>query len=489
MSRSTESKFDPAVASLAPSQKKQKIELYRGGDPYSGERCNEPMPDQIKLVMTEPRAEQKNASGQHTTENSNLFSLGGADSMPIDNDYSVMVIGVSGSGKSTACNYFLNKKVFNAKGGAVSVTAKSDAHSGIVLGKKVMFIDTPGFSDAYESEEQRMADLGKALYFAQAGVHAIVICFNGTARFDLATEGLVNALEQLGTFWPHAFILYSHADDMGSTESEQKQQVYQWLKNPRCPDRLKWLLEAVRYRFMTVESRMRGADHAYHKQKCKELMDFVEKVYTSNNCQLYTNKLFKWAKQKYDLARLEEKRQEEELKKCQESLLDHQQLLKSFEEQSIMQKRSHQEAIDNLQEEIKSLQQQQQQSQHQQEKEELYHQLLQKQASEQEESRKLNSIIEKQRETTEQLQQTISEYKREQDRLQNLQSQSIMEQYMKDMKEDMRAIKAENDQLRYRIMERGNQSTEQHGFGITRWLGGQFDLAADAIRSTRCSVM
>ena len=63
-----------------------------------------------------------------------------------------------------------------------------------------------------------------------------------TARFDLDTEGVVNALDQLGTFWPHAFVLYTHADDMGSTESEQKQQIYQWINNPRCPERLKWLL-------------------------------------------------------------------------------------------------------------------------------------------------------------------------------------------------------------------------------------------------------
>ena len=70
----------------------------------------------------------------------------------------------------------LNQKVFNTKGGAVSLTTKSDAHSGTVLGKRVLFVDTPGFSDAYESEEQRMTELGRALYFAQAGVHAIVIC-------------------------------------------------------------------------------------------------------------------------------------------------------------------------------------------------------------------------------------------------------------------------------------------------------------------------
>ena len=198
--------------------------------------------------------------------------------------------------------------------------------SGTVLGKRVLFVDTPGFSDAYESEEQRMTDLGRALYFAQAGLHAVVICFSGMARFNLATEGVVNALDQLGTFWPHAFVLYTHADDMGSTESEQKQQIYQWINNPRCPERLKWLLQQVQYRFMTVESRMRGNNQMYHQQKCKEFLDLVEQVYTLNNQHLYTNKLFKWAKEKYDQVRREKKRQEEELKNCQESLRDHQEL-------------------------------------------------------------------------------------------------------------------------------------------------------------------
>ena len=159
-----------------------------------------------------------------------------------------------------------------------------------------------------------MTDLGRALYFAQAGVHAIVIYFNGMARFDLATEGVVNALDQLGTFWPHAFVLYNHADDMGSTESEQKQQIYQWINNPRCSESLKWLLQQVQYHFMTVESRMRGNDHMYHQQKCKELLNLVAQVYTSNNRQLYTNKFFKWAKEKYDQARREKSGRKRSLK-------------------------------------------------------------------------------------------------------------------------------------------------------------------------------
>ena len=57
----------------------------------------------------------------------------------------------------------------------------------------------------------------------------------------------------------------------------------------------------------------------------------------------------------------------------------------------------------------------------------------------------------------EQIRQALSEHQREQGRLQSLQNQSVMEQYMKDMKEDMRAIKAENKELRDRIKDNGKR--------------------------------
>ncbi|XP_065897163.1 uncharacterized protein [Dysidea avara] len=385
----------------------------------------------------------------HTASVNTAQSLSMEDNYPTDHNYAIMVIGVTGSGKSTACNFFCGQNVFNTKGGAVSVTTKSEAHSCYVLDKKVLLIDTPGFSDAYESEEQRMTDLGKALYYAQEGVHAIVICFNGTARFDLSTESVVNALDQLGTFWPHAFILYTHADDMGSNESEQKQQIFQWLSNPRCPDRLKWLLEHVQYRFVTVESRMKRGDNAYRQQKCREFLGMVEHVYHENHCQLYTNKLFKWAKEKYDKARREKMEQEEMLKNCQQSLSEHQDLLKSFEEQSITATRSQQESIDSLQQEIKSLQQQlQHQTSYSENRNEVYQQLSAKQTIEQEENRKLREMIKEQRDTMELIRQNHDHQMAEEKKLLQLQNQTVMERSVASMKEDMRDMQAENRELK-----------------------------------------
>jgi len=436
--------------------------MYSPADQYSSTIQRQPHLSSSYPSMTQPSSGHMphppptayHSSTGHTSNFNSTQSLAIENTYPTDHNYAIMVIGVTGSGKSTACNFFCGQNVFNTKGGAVSVTTKSEAHSCYILNKKVLLIDTPGFSDAYESEEQRMTDLGKALYYAQEGVHAIVICFNGTARFDIATESVVNALDQLGTFWPHAFILYTHADDMGSNESEQKQQIFQWLDNPRCPDRLKWLLQNVQYRFVTVESRMRRGDNAYQQQKCKEFLGMVEHVYNINHCQLYTNKLFKWAKEKYDQAKREKVKQEEMLKNCQQSLLEHQELLKSFEEQSDLAARSQEESISGLQQEIKSLQRQlQHQTNHSENQNEVYQQLAAKQTIEQEENRKLREMIREQRDTVESLKQAHDQQMAEERKLLQLQNQTVMDRCIANMKEELREMRAENRELQKDIRQ------------------------------------
>ena len=82
-------------------------------------------------------------------------------------------MGVTGSGKSSACNFFIGSDVFNTAGGAIAITAKSDAHVQNILGKQVLFIDTPGFGDDFASDEVRMAELGRAILFAREGVNTL----------------------------------------------------------------------------------------------------------------------------------------------------------------------------------------------------------------------------------------------------------------------------------------------------------------------------
>ena len=109
-----------------------------------------------------------------------------------------MVIGVTGTGKSSLCNFFFREEIFDAEAGAISVTEKTIAHCCSINGLLFKFIDTPGFCDELEENNKRIAELGEALLHAHNGVHAIAICVNGQNRFSTADGSLFEELKYLG---------------------------------------------------------------------------------------------------------------------------------------------------------------------------------------------------------------------------------------------------------------------------------------------------
>jgi len=121
-----------------------------------------------------------------------------------EHDYTVLVIGVTGAGKSSLCIFFFQEKVFNVGSGMFSITEKIIAHAHSLHNKSILFIDTP---DTNESEEHMACRVGKSLIYAKNEINAIVICINGAKRFDSAATSLMHELELLGAFWPYAIVV------------------------------------------------------------------------------------------------------------------------------------------------------------------------------------------------------------------------------------------------------------------------------------------
>ena len=241
-------------------------------------------------------------------------------------DYKLLIIGITGAGKSSLCNFFFQEEIFDTDTGIISVTEKSTAHSHSLKGKSTLFIDTPGFSDDYETNEEHMNEMAEALLYAQNGVSAIVICINGGSRFDTASASLIRELEVLGAFWSHAMVVFTNARAMGKQETARYNKIKEWLKNKRCPEKFKGLLEFTKGRYMTVESY--SEDPHYYTQKVNELICLVEQVLDHNSRQCFTNHLFKWAKDKYDEAKAEAIAKDKEAKEALKDLMDLKQKLK-----------------------------------------------------------------------------------------------------------------------------------------------------------------
>ena len=219
-------------------------------------------------------------------------------------DYAIMVLGVTGVGKSTMCNFFFNEDIFETVLGMIPGTLQCNAQCHYIKGKNIMFIDSPGFADTVTENQERLQEMGKALLMARNGVHAFVVCLNGESRFTEADKGLIHELNSLEksecqSIWDYTILGFTHGRNLGRSEQKRYEQIDTWKDDARCPPLFTEILAKVQNRYIIVESLM--DDENYYKEKCKEFIGFIEQVYISNK-KCYTHRLFAWARDKYEEA-------------------------------------------------------------------------------------------------------------------------------------------------------------------------------------------
>lgn len=241
--------------------------------------------------------------------------------MHIDHDadgkcVAVMLTGVTGAGKSTACNFIFGEAVFEVGMGLVSVTSKSDVHETVMNGRQVRLIDTPGFCDNFEKDEDKVEELGKAIILAKEGVHAIALVINAAHRFTSAEAKALEEIQLLGELWPFMFVIFTAAKSYGTSEDKQKKAVIDALDSSRCPHQFKTMMERVQRRFMMLESTENNAE--YRCAKVQEFLAMVDQIFSVNQ-RLYSNYYFQKANKLYQEAKQKEQNKEEELRKALEN--------------------------------------------------------------------------------------------------------------------------------------------------------------------------
>ena len=216
--------------------------------------------------------------------------------------YSVLVTGITGSGKSSLCNFFCQSKTaFLSNSGFASVTSKAGAAVASINGQKVKLIDTPGFCDDYETEQEHMMEIGEAIYLARDGVNAICLAINADARYTKSESNTIKDLLELKAIWPFTFVAFTNAGALGETEELKQQQLKENLKEERCPKLLLDLLKSINYRYLLVESiNVTGDPETYYACKTTELLQMINLIHQSNNRKLYTNEIFIKAKETVD---------------------------------------------------------------------------------------------------------------------------------------------------------------------------------------------
>ena len=211
-------------------------------------------------------------------------------------DYSLLITGVTGSGKSCLCGFLCcNRDAFRSHGGFASITSKSAAAAVTLQDKRVRLIDTPGFCDDFETEEKHMDEVGEALFLARKGVNAVGLAISAGTRYTKSNTAVINEISEISNnLWPYTFVVFTNADSLGNTEEECQKRLKMNLAEDRCPASLLKLLKNLNYRYILVDSTNNTQE--YHHLKIQELMEMINKIYKANDYSLYTNELFNKAK-------------------------------------------------------------------------------------------------------------------------------------------------------------------------------------------------